>query len=38
MNEDQFKTLLAIEEDNSIYLAKIADALESIAKYMLLRS
>lgn len=38
MSNEQFKTLLAIEEENSIYLAKIADALETIAKYMLLQS
>ena len=38
MTDKQFETLLAIEQDNSIYLAKIADALEAIAKYMLLQS
>ena len=32
MDDSQFETLLAIEEDNSIALAKIADALEKIAK------
>ena len=38
MNNEQFETLMVIEQENSIYLAKIADALESIAKYMLLQS
>tara|TARA_Y100001951_G_C11135939_1_gene180833 strand:- start:119 stop:235 length:117 start_codon:yes stop_codon:yes gene_type:complete len=38
VTDKQFETLLAIEQDNSIYLAKIADALEAIAKYMLLQS
>ena len=38
MDDSQFETLLQIEQENSIYLAKIADALETIAKYMLLQS
>ena len=38
MNNEQFETLVTLEQENSIYLAKIADALEAIAKYMLLQS
>ena len=32
MNNEQFETLMVIEQENSIYLAKIADALEKLAK------